>query len=61
VAAATAYAGAGLLLGIAFLALALDRIAPEARGSYAVRPLLLPGLALFWPYVAWRWMRLARG
>ena len=26
-------------------------------GAYAFRPLLLPGLALLWPLVLWRWVR----
>jgi hypothetical protein len=33
---------------------------PAARGAYAFRPLLLPGLVLLWPLVAWRWAVLAR-
>ena len=55
--AVTIYGGIGLILGIAFLFLGLERIDPGALGAYAFRPLLLPGLVLLWPYVAWRWMR----
>jgi len=57
---ATLYAGIGLALGLAFLLFGIDRLDPAARGAYAVRPLLLPGLVLLWPLVAWRWAVLAR-
>ena len=33
---------------------------PGARGAYAVRPLLVPGIVLLWPLVLWRWAVLAR-
>ena len=39
----------------------IERVAPAARGAYAVRPLLVPGLVLLWPLVLWRWAALARG
>lgn len=52
---ATAYAAVGVALGLAFLLFGLDRIEPGARGAYAFRPLLLPGLALLWPWVLLRW------
>lgn len=58
---ALAYAGLGVLVAVAFQALGLDRVAPGARGAYAFRPLLLPGLVLLWPLVLWRWAVLARG
>lgn len=53
--AATAYAGVGLVVGVAFLLLGIDKLDAGARGAYAFRPLVLPGLALAWPYVLWRW------
>ncbi len=56
-----AYGGVGLAVALAFLLIGFDRVDPAARGAYAVRPLLLPGLVLLWPLVAWRWRRLARG
>jgi hypothetical protein len=56
----TAWLAIGILVGVAFLFLGIDRIDPAARGSYAFRPLLLPGLALLWPFVALRWFMLAR-
>ena len=33
---------------------------PSARGAYAFRPLLVPGLILLWPLVLWRWWMLTR-
>ncbi len=54
------YCLAGALAAVAFLAFGLSRVAPGARGAYAFRPLLLPGLVLLWPLVLWRWWRLAR-
>lgn len=57
---ALGYGGIGLAVGLAFLLFGIDRVDPAARGAYAVRPLLLPGLALLWPLVLWRWRALAR-
>ena len=54
-AAVAAYAAAGLLVGLAFLVFGLSRHDPAAVGAYAFRPLLLPGLMLFWPLVLRRW------
>ncbi len=55
------YAAAGFGVGLAFLLFGLDRVDPAARGAYAFRPLMLPGLMLLWPLVLWRWAVLARG
>jgi hypothetical protein len=52
-----AYALIGLCVAVAFLLLALDRLDPAAHGRVAFRPLLVPGLALLWPYVLVRWRR----
>jgi hypothetical protein len=60
VAAAGGYGLAGLLVGIGFLLVGLDRVEPAARGAYGVRPLMLPGLVLLWPWVALRWASLLR-
>ena len=51
----------GIVVGVAFLFLGIDRIDSAARGSYAFRPLLLPGLAMLWPFVVVRWWLLTRG
>ena len=51
----------GLAVAIAFLAFGIDRIDPNARGAYAFRPLLVPGIIVLWPLVVWRWFQLERG
>jgi hypothetical protein len=58
--AVLAYAAVGGVVALAFLAFGLGRVTPGARGAFAFRPLLAPGLALLWPLVLWRWWRLAR-
>lgn len=55
-----AYAAVGLVVGVLFLMLAIDRMDHAAVGAYAFRPLLLPGLALLWPLVLLRWWRFER-
>jgi hypothetical protein len=60
VAAAEIYGAVGLAVAAAFLVFGIDRIDPAARGAYAFRPLLLPGIVLLWPLVLWRWRALAR-
>lgn len=57
---AMAYAGIGLVLGLAFLTFGIERVDPASRGVPAMRPLLLPGIVLLWPLVAWRWWLLER-
>jgi len=57
--AAQAYSALGAVVAAAFLWAGVSRVAPLARGSYAFRPLLVPGLVLLWPLVLWRWWRLA--
>ena len=56
-----AYVALGAAAAVAFLLAGLDRTMPSARGAYAFRPLLLPGLILLWPLVLWRWVALVRG
>jgi hypothetical protein len=53
------YAALGGIVAVLFLAFGVTAL-PGARGAYAFRPLLLPGLILLWPLVLWRWWRLAR-
>ena len=50
----------GIVAGAAFLFLGIDRVDPAARGAYAFRPLLLPGLVLLWPFVLYRWFAMTR-
>lgn len=59
-AAASLWALIGTAVALVFLIVGIDRIDPAARGAYAVRALLFPGLALLWPVVAWRWWVLDR-
>lgn len=55
------YGVIGLLVAAVFLCWGIDRIDENARGAWAFRPLLLPGVVLIWPLVLWRWHRLTRG
>jgi hypothetical protein len=52
----TIYLAIGGVVGLAFLFVGIDRVDPAARGAYAFRPLLLPGLTLLWPFVVARWL-----
>ena len=49
------YLMAGGVVAAAFLIVGVDRVEPSARGSYAFRPLLIPGICLIWPLVLYRW------
>lgn len=49
------YIWIGVAVAVLFLTVGIDRVDPAARGAYAFRPLLLPGVALLWPYVLRRW------
>ncbi|MDF2115104.1 hypothetical protein PY365_05930 [Roseiarcaceae bacterium H3SJ34-1] len=53
--AAIWYGSAGLVVATVFLIFGIGRIDPAARGAYAFRPLLIPGVVLLWPYVLIRW------
>ncbi len=54
------YGWAGLAVALVFLCFGIDRVDVASRGSYAFRPLLIPGIVLLWPLVCWRWYRLER-
>ncbi len=60
VAAGRLWVGAGLLVAAAFLTVGIERVDPAARGAWAFRPLLAPGIVLLWPLVLWRWAALER-
>ena len=45
--------GAGI--AVPFLVFGIDRIDPSSHGSFAFRPILLPGVIVIWPLVVWRW------
>jgi len=55
--AAAGYAAIGLAVAVLFILFGLERAHPPAHGGLAFRPLLIPGLALLWPYVLLRWRR----
>jgi hypothetical protein len=55
----TIYLAIGGVVGLVFLFTGIDKVDPAARGAYAFRPLLLPGLTLLWPFVVVRWAALA--
>ncbi|MEO1206654.1 MAG: hypothetical protein AAFV45_10000 [Pseudomonadota bacterium] len=50
----------GAVAAVAFLLIGIDRIDEDARGSYAFRPLLIPGIIVLWPIVLVRWLELER-
>ena len=55
------WGGIGAVVACAFLLSGgIERVEPAARGAYAVRPLLVPGIVLLWPLVLWRWAVLTR-
>jgi hypothetical protein len=54
------YGGIGFAVALAFVLFGIDRVDAAARGAYAVRPLLVPGLVILWPIVLIRWVMLAR-
>ena len=57
VAAAEAYAVAGVLFALAFLPRGIVRVDERLHESpVSVRVLLFPGIAALWPLFAWRWM-----
>lgn len=54
------YGWIGAAVAVLFLFVGIDRVDPSARGSYAFRPLLIPGIVVLWPLVLFRWIRLER-
>jgi hypothetical protein len=55
-----AYALAGLLFGIAFVASGIHRLDHLAKGSgIGFRLLVLPGSAALWPFLLVRWLGLS--
>jgi hypothetical protein len=49
------WASIGAVVAAVFLAIGMDRIDEDARGAYAFRVLLIPGILVIWPLVLWRW------
>jgi len=59
---AAGYAACGIAFGIFFLCVGVQRVDPNAAGAgYILRLLWLPGSAALWPFLAARWVRIARG
>lgn len=58
VAAMEAYGWTGLVVAAGFLLVGIDRIDPSARGSYAFRVAVFPGVVALWPVVLIRWGQL---
>ncbi len=58
---AAVYGTAGALVAAVFLFWGIEQVDKNARGAWAFRPLLIPGLVLLWPLVLWRWYRLTHG
>ena len=52
------YMWLGLGVAAVFLTIGVGRVDPAARGAYAFRPLILPGVVGLWPLVLWRWVKL---
>ena len=51
------YVAAGLVFAMPFLAIGAARVDPHLAGSpRVVRLLILPGVVIFWPLLAWRWL-----
>lgn len=48
----------GGVVTVVFLTIGIDRVDEDARGAYAFRVLLVPGVLLIWPLVLWRWVRI---
>jgi len=55
------YLIAGAATALAFVTFGISRVLPAGTPVTAgARVLLVPGAALLWPYVLWRWMKAAR-
>lgn len=53
-----AYGAVGFIVSVPFLLVGIDRFDASAHGSFAFRPILIPGVVVLWPYVLIRWYRL---
>lgn len=56
----TYYLYIGAAVAAVFLLFGIDRVDPSSHGSYAFRPLLIPGICLLWPLVLYRWFLLEK-
>jgi hypothetical protein len=56
-----AYLVVGLIFGVAFVSVGVQRVDSAARRtSVAFRLLILPGTVALWPYLAARWIQASR-
>jgi hypothetical protein len=54
----SAYCLLGLLFGVCFVTVGVSRLDPMARGTGpGFRLLILPGAAVLWPLLLYRWLR----
>jgi hypothetical protein len=52
------YAGAGVVIAIAFVSVGIRRILPHPMPvTLGARLLILPGAFALWPYIAFRWRK----
>ena len=58
---AQGYAIIGIVVAAVFVLWGVGRVAPDARGAWTFRPLIVPGVILLWPLVLSRWWRISRG
>jgi hypothetical protein len=55
---ASAYLLAGLIFSAPFLVAGIGHIDPQARATpLSFRMIVLPGVLVLWPLLAWRWLR----
>jgi hypothetical protein len=55
------YAIVGAGSALAFVTIGISRVLPAGTPvTVGARVLLLPGAAILWPYVLWRWIKAAR-
>jgi len=53
-----AYASVGIAFAFPFLGWGVQRIDPGARGAgCGFRVVIFSGVVIFWPWLAWRWLR----
>lgn len=58
---AQGYAMIGIVVAAVFVLWGVGRVAPDARGAWTFRPLIVPGVIALWPLVLWRWWAVSRG
>jgi VIT1/CCC1 family predicted Fe2+/Mn2+ transporter len=54
------YLAIGVMVALGFVILGVTRVDHAAKGAYAFRALLVPGIVMLWPYIGLRWLRAVR-